>query len=283
VDAFRGAIQKADEDFTEVVLRECPRQALEAHDGPWGNHPDRAHQVVQCALPARVADQLGAAQQFHAQQRWLLGEPRRDRGVSTAGRALARRVPRRCRDGCSPAHRSRAGRFVFRPPLARRSRPACALPFAKPESRAVSTCRSPRAARTVSTSIGALEPLGSRWPEFPESRWSEVPEPATVVATASGILTLVVGLWIRGDPAFAIERMVTVLVIACPHALGLAVPLVVAISTTMGARNGLLVRDRPRCRRGTESHGGGVRQDRDVDAWRASRRRHCHCGRLVSR
>jgi Cu2+-exporting ATPase len=89
-----------------------------------------------------------------------------------------------------------------------------------------------------------LEPLGSRWPEFPESRWSEVPEPATVVATASGILTLVVGLWIRGDPAFAIERMVTVLVIACPHALGLAVPLVVAISTTMGARNGLLVRDR---------------------------------------
>jgi Cu2+-exporting ATPase len=54
----------------------------------------------------------------------------------------------------------------------------------------------------------------------------------------------VVWLWIRGDPAFAIERMVTVLVIACPHALGLAVPLVVAISTTMGARNGLLVRDR---------------------------------------
>lgn len=38
--------------------------------------------------------------------------------------------------------------------------------------------------------------------------------------------------------------MVTVLVIACPHALGLAVPLVVAISTTLGARNGLLVRDR---------------------------------------
>jgi Cu2+-exporting ATPase len=89
-----------------------------------------------------------------------------------------------------------------------------------------------------------LEPLGSRWPEFRESRWSEFPEPATVVATAFGILTLVVWLWIRGDPAFAIERMVTVLVIACPHALGLAVPLVVAISTTMGARNGLLVRDR---------------------------------------
>ena len=44
--------------------------------------------------------------------------------------------------------------------------------------------------------------------------------------------------------AYAVERLVTVLVIACPHALGLAVPLVVAISTTLGARNGLLVRNR---------------------------------------
>src|SRR5690606_34667121 len=44
--------------------------------------------------------------------------------------------------------------------------------------------------------------------------------------------------------AFAIERLVTVLVIACPHALGLAVPLVIAISTTLGAGSGLLVRDR---------------------------------------
>jgi len=41
-----------------------------------------------------------------------------------------------------------------------------------------------------------------------------------------------------------VERVVTVLVIACPHALGLAIPLVVAISTTLGARSGLLVRDR---------------------------------------
>jgi Cu2+-exporting ATPase len=46
------------------------------------------------------------------------------------------------------------------------------------------------------------------------------------------------------DPAFAVERLVTVLVIACPHALGLAIPLVIAISTTLGARSGLLVRDR---------------------------------------
>ena len=49
---------------------------------------------------------------------------------------------------------------------------------------------------------------------------------------------------LRGDPAFAVERLVTVLVIACPHAFGLAVPLVIAISTTLGARSGLLVRDR---------------------------------------
>jgi Cu2+-exporting ATPase len=67
----------------------------------------------------------------------------------------------------------------------------------------------------------------------------------TVVAIVSGVATLLAWLALRrGDPAFAVERMVTVLVIACPHALGLAVPLVVAISTTLGARSGLLVRDR---------------------------------------
>ena len=67
----------------------------------------------------------------------------------------------------------------------------------------------------------------------------------TVVAIVAGVLTLVAWLLIRGgEPAFAVERMVTVLVIACPHALGLAVPLVIAISTTMGARSGLLVRNR---------------------------------------
>jgi Cu2+-exporting ATPase len=56
--------------------------------------------------------------------------------------------------------------------------------------------------------------------------------------------TLIVWLALRAEPAFAIERVVTVLVIACPHALGLAIPLVIAISTTLGARGGLLVRDR---------------------------------------
>lgn len=67
----------------------------------------------------------------------------------------------------------------------------------------------------------------------------------TIVAIVAGVLTLIAWLSLRGDdPAFAIERMVTVLVIACPHALGLAVPLVIAISTTLGARSGLLVRDR---------------------------------------
>jgi len=66
----------------------------------------------------------------------------------------------------------------------------------------------------------------------------------TLVAIASGALTFIVWLSIRGDAAFAVERMVTVLVISCPHALGLAVPLVIAISTTLGARGGLLVRDR---------------------------------------
>jgi Cu2+-exporting ATPase len=67
----------------------------------------------------------------------------------------------------------------------------------------------------------------------------------TIVALVTGVVTLVVWLLLLpGNPAFAIERMVTVLVIACPHALGLAVPLVIAISTTLGAQAGLLVRDR---------------------------------------
>jgi P-type Cu2+ transporter len=66
----------------------------------------------------------------------------------------------------------------------------------------------------------------------------------TIIAVASAVVTLV-GWFLAGrEGAFVIERVVTVLVIACPHALGLAIPLVVAISTTLGARSGLLVRDR---------------------------------------
>jgi len=57
-------------------------------------------------------------------------------------------------------------------------------------------------------------------------------------------LTLVSWLYLTGDPAFALERMVTVMVITCPHALGLAVPLVVAVSTSLSARKGILIRNR---------------------------------------
>src|SRR6185369_4579113 len=63
------------------------------------------------------------------------------------------------------------------------------------------------------------------------------------VALASGALTLVVW-WLQGDREGALVRTATVLVIACPHALGLAIPLVIAISTSIGAKNGLLVKDR---------------------------------------
>ena len=66
----------------------------------------------------------------------------------------------------------------------------------------------------------------------------------TIIAVISGALTLVVWLAVGSTVAYAVERVVTVLVIACPHALGLAIPLVIAISTTLGARAGLLVRDR---------------------------------------
>jgi Cu2+-exporting ATPase len=63
------------------------------------------------------------------------------------------------------------------------------------------------------------------------------------IALAAGTITLV-GWWLLGDVEGALVRTTTVLVIACPHALGLAIPLVIAISTSLGARNGLLVKDR---------------------------------------
>jgi len=66
----------------------------------------------------------------------------------------------------------------------------------------------------------------------------------TIIAVAAGAVTFIVWTALGAPGAFAVERVVSVLVIACPHALGLAVPLVIAISTTLGARSGLLVRDR---------------------------------------
>lgn len=64
------------------------------------------------------------------------------------------------------------------------------------------------------------------------------------VALGSGITTLIVWLSLGKDFEYALERMVTVMIISCPHALGLAVPLVVAISTAVSAKNGLLIRNR---------------------------------------
>ncbi len=63
------------------------------------------------------------------------------------------------------------------------------------------------------------------------------------VAVGAAAITLVAWL-LLGEPEEALIRTATVLVIACPHALGLAIPLVIAISTSLGARNGLLVKDR---------------------------------------
>jgi Cu2+-exporting ATPase len=64
------------------------------------------------------------------------------------------------------------------------------------------------------------------------------------IAVGAALLTLVSWWVLRQDVNFALERMVTVLVIACPHALGLAIPLVVARSTSLGAKHGLLMRKR---------------------------------------
>jgi Cu2+-exporting ATPase len=63
------------------------------------------------------------------------------------------------------------------------------------------------------------------------------------VAIAAGAITFTYW-WLSGDKAHALIRTATVLIIACPHALGLAIPLVIAISTSLGAQNGLLIKDR---------------------------------------
>jgi Cu2+-exporting ATPase len=65
------------------------------------------------------------------------------------------------------------------------------------------------------------------------------------IALGAAVLTLIAWSLISpDDPAFVIERVVTVLIIACPHALGLAIPLVAQLSTAIGARKGLLIRSR---------------------------------------
>jgi len=66
----------------------------------------------------------------------------------------------------------------------------------------------------------------------------------TVIALTVGFATLFWWLLYGKDFAFSIERMATVMVIACPHALGLAIPLVSAVSTALSAKNGLLIRNR---------------------------------------
>lgn len=80
------------------------------------------------------------------------------------------------------------------------------------------------------------------------SRTQDLANRAAAVLTwvAIGVGGGTFGVWLLLDAplAFALERMVTVMVISCPHALGLAVPLVVAVSTELTARNGLLIRDR---------------------------------------
>jgi P-type Cu2+ transporter len=74
----------------------------------------------------------------------------------------------------------------------------------------------------------------------------------TVIAIGVAVPTLLVWLAIDDDPTFAVTRMVTVLVIACPHALGLAIPLVTTNATRMAAQTGVLVRNREAFERGRD-------------------------------
>ncbi len=66
----------------------------------------------------------------------------------------------------------------------------------------------------------------------------------TIVSISVGVITFIVWLTAGRELAYALERMVTVMVTSCPHALGVAIPLVVAVSTTLSATHGLLIRNR---------------------------------------
>ena len=64
------------------------------------------------------------------------------------------------------------------------------------------------------------------------------------IALVTGIITFVSWMAIEGNLNFAVTRAVTVIIICCPHALGLAMPLVTSVSTSLAAKNGLLIRNR---------------------------------------
>ncbi|MGB9631151.1 MAG: copper-translocating P-type ATPase [Candidatus Methanodesulfokora sp.] len=66
----------------------------------------------------------------------------------------------------------------------------------------------------------------------------------TLTAITVGIITFTTWVYLKGDLLFSLERMVAVMVTTCPHALGLAIPLVVAVSTTISAKRGLIIRNR---------------------------------------
>jgi Cu2+-exporting ATPase len=66
----------------------------------------------------------------------------------------------------------------------------------------------------------------------------------TIISISVGLITFIIWLFAGKELSFALERMVTVMVTSCPHALGVAIPLVVAISTTLSATHGLLIRNR---------------------------------------
>jgi Cu2+-exporting ATPase len=106
--------------------------------------------------------------------------------------------------------------------------------------------------RTTVTAIGDATALSSIMrlvtaAETSGSRAQDLADRAAAllfyVALAAGAATFIYW-WLAGDKGHAFIRTATVLIIACPHALGLAIPLVIAISTSLGAQNGLLVKDR---------------------------------------
>jgi P-type Cu2+ transporter len=92
-----------------------------------------------------------------------------------------------------------------------------------------------------------MKPTDKQQSHMPDTKCQRCTETTTAtlfyIAVGAGAITFAYW-WFSGDREHALIRTATVLIIACPHALGLAIPLVIAISTSIGAQNGLLVKDR---------------------------------------
>ena len=176
-------------------------------------------------------------------------------------RALRRPRPRRRRRS-STARPSSTSRWspASRDPSPSGSVIASSRARSRPTRRSV--CASTRSATTPRSPASSGSSPRPRRPGRAPRRSLTAPRRSSSTSRAPRAIVTFVVWMLLGDRATAVERTVTVLVIACPHALGLAIPLVIALSTALAARAGILVKDRLALERMRDDRHRPLRQDR---------------------